>query len=363
MLTPRARSLSRPTAPFCVLILAACLPACKWITTNVQPNPPKQGDDIAVTITAGEPENVSTVQYKVNDVTGTVSTVPYTVTLNTCKSSGKYTTQLSVWGQVTYKDRTVRTTSRLYDLTVVAPSRHNPPFTYVFYLSSSNDAWMNDGMSGANAFIDEFDSRSDYRYFWSDPSCYSSSCGDCASNFDLVISWGHGSHHTFYSSATAVDLSGTSYGGAAFCNSTGEPRYLAFASCDILSMDDWGSHPFWYYWFNDSSTKLQKRPFQGLHVLMGFRTLMVIDEWSFLWWSGNNADDFFGNFANKLDDGWAVKDAWLYAVDDELSFDDGNNRGAVLYHDAFANDLITTVDSDFIFGNGNYYGQTIEYWE
>ncbi len=347
-------------------IPALCLltaTGCKWIQLRPDPTNPKQGDALNVRIAVGQPSEISSIKYKINATQGTTTIAPYTVPVDICKAPGKYDTELSLWGEATYQDGTIKTFSQVSDLTVVDPARHNDIFTYAFYLSNSGDDWMNVGKYGADAFIDSFSSSSDHRYFWSEPFVFSSACGDCASNFDLVIAWGHGSPHTFYSGPNAVDLSTTSYGGCAFCNNTGDTKYVAFASCSILSLDDYNSQPFWNYWFHTSSTKTDSRPFQGLHMMMGFRTLMVIDTWSFLWWSGNNADDFFGDFADRLDDGWAVKDAWLYSAKDDLSFDDGNNRAAVAYLGVYEQDTVSTVKSDYIFGNGNYSIQIVEYWD
>ncbi len=336
---------------------------CKWVQLRPDPANPKQGDLVSVQIAAGQPSEISTIKYKINAIQGTTTSAPFHVPVNTCKAPGKYDTQLSLWGEATYKDGTVRTYSQVSDLTEVKPERHNSTFSYVFYLSNSGDGWMDAGKSGADAFINNFSSRTDYKYFWSEPGVFSSACTDCASNFDLVIAWGHGSPHTFYSGKSAVDLSGTAYGGCAFCNSTGDTKYLAFASCSILSLEDSASQPWWNYWFHNQSTRTDRRPFQGLHMVMGFRTLMVIDTWSFLWDSGDNADDFFGDLAGRLDDGWSVKDAWLYSAKDNLSFDDGNNRAAVAYLGEYGSDTVSTTRSDFIYGNAKYANQWVEFWE
>ena len=162
-----------------------------------------------------------------------------------------------------------------------------------------------------------------------------------------------------------IIVEGTAFGNCAPSYHTGDLEYLVFASCQTLSIADSAGHAFWYYWFHNNSTKLSTRPFTGLHMALGFRTNHTIHHWEFLWWSGNNSADFFDAFAEYLDDGTRVLDAWLDATADELSFDDGKNRTAVIYLEKYQDDTINSSKHDYIYGNPEYAGgrQWVTYWE
>ena len=57
-----------------------------------------------------------------------------------------------------------------------------------------------------------------------------------------------------------------------------------------------------------------------------------------------------------------VKDAWLYASDDELSTGDGENLSAVIYLERYENDRLSTSRDDHIYGHSRYDDQWMEYW-
>jgi hypothetical protein len=150
-------------------------------------------------------------------------------------------------------------------------------------------------------------------------------------------------------------MNNTAFGGCAHCNNVGDLEYLVFASCKTLSMDDSDGISFWYYWFHQNSTKLDPRPFTGLHMVLGFRTTHRI--------AGDDSEEFFESFAENLDDGMHVIDAWQEAAGDELSFSDGKNRTAVFYLKEYENDTIDASGHDYIYGNVKYGDQWYDTWE
>lgn len=353
-----------------ILLVLSCLSmlsGCRWIKMTPDPIQPKQGDIVKVKITVGESEDLTKVNYNINGVPGTATSVPHTVSVNICKESGQYPTTLSLWGEAIYNDGETITIDSALDLTVGKISREDGDLNYAIYVAQDNDGDTEDLMIDmANAFMDEFNSYSQSQYYWAEPRFYTTQSLFFANSADLVISFGHGNHHHYRagnSGSHLVNVSTTAYGNCAPCYNTGDLEYLVFASCQILSIDNYGAQSFWYYWFNNASTKLDKRPFTGLHATLGFRTNFTITFWEFLWWSGNDGDDFFDEFADNLDDGMRVIDAWQEAIGDELSFDDGNNRGAVIYLKQYEDDAISTAKDDYIYGNSNYSQQWIDYWE
>lgn len=116
---------------------------------------------------------------------------------------------------------------------------------------------------------------------------------------------------------------------------------------------------FWYWWFHRENTKLDPRPFSGLHMVLGFRTNHRIVHW----WLDNDSADFFEEFANNLNDGMTVINSWQEAADDELSFDDGKNRTAVIYLKEYENDTINSTQDDYIYKHPNYDQRWIDYYE
>jgi len=352
--------LTRTSAALC---LAVTLTACRWVRVSSDPSLPKQGDIIKFTITAGESENIAEVYFKVGDQEGTVKAVPHTVSVNTCKLLGKYLTSIPVHVKATYNDADTRTLSGTYDLTSAATSRDDQDATYAIYVAHDDDSDREDLRIGmANAFMDNFSSYSRSQYYWAEPGFYTSSSLSYGDSVDMAISFGHGSHHYYQagkSSSDGVYLDTTAFGSCAPCYNTGDLRYLVFASCQTLSMETYSGNSFWYYWFHDASTKLDKRPFAGLHMTLGFRTNHRIVHW----WLDNDSEDFFEAFADNLDGGVGVVNAWQEAAGDELSFDDGKNRTAVIYLKQYEQDRISTRKDSYIYANPNYADQWIDYWE
>jgi hypothetical protein len=169
----------------------------------------------------------------------------------------------------------------------------------------------------------------------------------------MTISFGHGNHHIYRagnSSSDVVDISSTAYGGMQPCYNIGDLEYLIFASCRVLSMEDSGGLDYFRFWINNYTTRLDNRPFTGLHMVCGFRTNFVVT----VWFLDNDGTDFLDQFAKNLNNNMTVIDSWQEAVGDELDFDKGHNRGTVFYLKQYENDKITTRRSDYIYGNTKY---------
>jgi hypothetical protein len=110
---------------------------------------------------------------------------------------------------------------------------------------------------------------------------------------------------------------------------------------------------FRYWWFHNENTKLNKRPFTGLHMVLGFRTNFSITK--------SQGSNFLKEFARNLDDGMTVIGSWLEAAMDELPFDYGKNRATVIYLKMYENDTILSNKDDYILGNENYNQQWVDY--
>jgi Family of unknown function (DUF6345) len=137
----------------------------------------------------------------------------------------------------------------------------------------------------------------------------------------------------------------------------GNARYWVLAGYDDDPTHFGRGYP--YYWFHNNHTKLNTRPFTGLHMVLGFRTNHRVVHWAL----DNDSADFFEDFADNLNDGMSVRGAWLEATDDELSFADGKNRTAVFYLKKYENDTISSTQDDHIYGNPEYGNVWEEYYE
>lgn len=323
------------------------LVGCRRTLLSVLPAPPKQGDNVYVTVDNKKRNEVDSVVLTVAGHNYSSLTVPYTVTVDTCKDTGTYLTQLDVAAVTTYVDADTGNATKSYDMTVGPVSTEDSDNHYSVYVAHDSDDDLEDLMIDmANAFMDEFDSLARSQYYWAEARFFTNQAISYANAADLILSFGHGNHHIY----NGVNLSNTSYGNFVQCRRNGDAEYLAFASCQTLSMNDSGGNPYHFFWVHSNANCLNGRPFSGLHMVMGFRTNFGVT--STLWW--NDGDDFLEAFAENLDDGDRVVDAWQEAVGDELDFDDGNNRGTVFYLKEYENDVISTSKDDYIYGNPKY---------
>ncbi len=340
-------------------IVWCVITSCRFLTMTSTTANPKQGDNVTIEITAGESSDVQQVTYTIGSVSGTTSTVPKTVTINTCKTSGVYMTSIPMSGEVTYKDGEKITYSSSITLTRGSNTREDSDKNYTIYIADENDGKINDIRSAwANAFQDEFDRYSESQYYWAEPRFFTTQAISYANSADMTIFLGHGNHHHYragFHGADWVDMSQTEFGNFVPCYYNGDVEYLVSGACQLLSMLDDGGQTYDYYWWHRNATKLNKRPFSGLHMICGFRTN---HHYSYWWWGRwrSSSEDFFEGFAERLDDGWSVRESWMDAADDELDFDDGNNRATVFYVHQYENDNLSTNHDDCIYGDADYVG-------
>jgi hypothetical protein len=360
--------LTQKTKPFAILgILFSILliSACKWVTVTVTPTDPKQGDLLTFEITAGDASDLDRIVYSIGSLSGTIYSVPHTLNLNSCKTTGTYHSAVNINVTAHYDDGSTRSYTENVDLTVGKNSREDTDQTYVLYIADEGDGKINDIRSAwANQFQDEFDAYSQTQYLWAHPSYFTTHASSYANSADMAIFLGHGSPHEYRAGPNGsdwVDFQNTAFGNMAECNNSGDAEYLVSGACQLLSMNNINGHPYRYFWSHEHATRLNSRAFSGLHQICGFRTNHSYNYW---WWGRwrSSSEDFFENFASRLDSGDEVRDAWLTAAGDKLSFSGGNNRAAVLYIWPSVDDQITTVRDDHIYGNANY-GFTMEYWE
>jgi len=186
-----------------------------------------------------------------------------------------------------------------------------------------------------------------------------------ADSVDLAIAIGHGEHHLYQAGPSTddiVDFSGTAFGNCASCDRTGDLEYLVVFGCRVLSMKDAAedyanpspSHSFDWFWFNDGPTARDRRPFAGLHMVLSFRTDYRLDR--------KEGREFMRTFANHLDAGMGVIDAWQEAGA-ELDFDDNRNRTAVLYLGEYVDDKLSTTKNDYIYPNARNLDRWIDFYE
>ena len=339
--------------------------SCKWVKITTTPQDAKQGGVLNFEITAGESSEIDEIDYKIGTTSGTTTTVPRTIKVNTCKSTGTYYTNLSYSATATYDDGTVKNTNGSVDLTVGKTTREDSDRTYVLYIADEADGTINDVRTGwANAFQDEFDTYTETQYYWAEPRFFTTQSLSFVNSADMAIFLGHGRHHEYRAGPNGsdwVNFTNTQYGNFVPCYNTGDSEYLVSGACQLLSLSNSGGNAWRHFWRHYNSTRLDTRPFSGLHMICGFRTNHHYTYWWFFGWHSSSTD-FFEEFAERLDNGHRVRDAWLDSAGDELDFGGGDNRTAVFYLSPYVNDTLSSNRDDYIYGNANY-ALYAEYWE
>jgi len=324
----------------------------------------KQGDMVEVRINATDTEHLVRVDYTIGGTSGTTTSVPTSVMVDLCKSVSSYPLTLSIEGQALYDDNEVVTHDMSFDLTVGDNDREDSNLTFDVYVAHNGGSYGDLEVDMADRFKNKFDAYTLQNYFWAEDYFYTTSSQYYANGHDLTLSFGHGSHHTYcYDHSQAVDLSTTAYGNFVPCGASGDVEYLAFASCEVLKLTDLGNLTFWDYWFYTDSTKHEARPFSGLHMVLGFRTYFSVTAYWWGYWRTKDGKDFVHQFANKMDQGWNVRTAWLDAASDELKQRDGDNMAAVLYPSVYGNDTVYSNKDDYIYPNANATNSTVVYLE
>ena len=265
------------------------------------------------------------------------------------------------------------------DLTVCKVERKNPERKYALYLAPDWDIRMSNQFAfSADKFEQTFSSAelvhrdSD----WVDFYVHRDGLGpNRANSVDLAILFGHGSPHWYCHDNTFGDSQCMSvlwmrFGGLAHCGSDaiGELEYIVFISCSTLSIEDYDGevqNPITLemetpsvldVWFGYN----RERPFSGLHMALGFRNLILTTQ---VFGAFSQIESLCEGFARRMDDRYAVKEAWFDAVGEAFSSVRGGlNMPAVIYLKAYDNNPINWARDDYILGNSEY-TPVIEYWE
>jgi len=194
-----------------------------------------------------------------------------------------------------------------------ASSYEGGDHTFVGYYSEQEDWFAN----AVFEFKDEFESTwpCDHHYYGQHRFMHEDHL-EFVDSADLAYVAGHGNISFIrMSSGEDCDLTECAWGSWSSNSRRGDLEYIAFDSCRVLALrgDCWGR------WM---CTPNQRRPFAGLHVACGFR-------------NEHQDSPVFSlgeEFAEKLEDGYSVRWAWLEAADNEDKWVwEHHNMGCVLY--------------------------------
>ena len=352
----------------CVILgmLTLGMTGCDDRILTVVPDPVnmKQGDVVSVRLNASDTEHLVRIEYDIGGTAGTVTTVPATVVVSTCKTLTTYPAAFPISCQAVYDDNEVIQYNYTYDLTVGDRDREDNTLTFDVYVAHNGGQHGDVEIDMAARFKDRFDAYALDNYYWAQEYFYTTSALYFANGHDLTLSFGHGRHHVFcYDHWDEVDLSTTQYGNFVPCGHTGDAEYLAFAACEVLKLTDVGDLTFWDFWFPTNDTRYEARPFTGLHMVLGFRTNFAVTAYWWGYWRTHDGKDFVREFANKMDQGWNVRTAWLDSAADELKQKHGKNMAAVLYPIVYDNDTVYTDRDDYIFPNASSMNKIVVYLE
>jgi len=220
---------------------------CKFILMNVKSNDIKQGDNIEIEVNARDTNDLTKLEYKVNNQQ-TVHNAPPTITFpktviyDSAKTTGTYHDKITLWGKATYQDGSTRTFGpEDRGLTVCKNSREDGDRTFAIYIAHDDEDREDLRSEMANAFQDEISSLDESQYFWAEPRFYTNQAIHFANSVDMAISLGHGRHHAYKAGENAgdwVDSDEMAFGGFEPAHQTGDLEYLVFGSCQTLSMDE-----------------------------------------------------------------------------------------------------------------------------
>jgi hypothetical protein len=154
------------------------------------------------------------------------------------------------------------------------------------------------------------------QYFWGERRFMEEDHLFHVDSADLAYVAGHGNvSYIAMSSGQPCDLTKCAWGSWSSNSRKGDLEYIAFHSCSVLGLDgDWRAR-----W---ACTPNRRRPFAGLHVACGFKSIH----------RGSPTFDLGEEFAENLQAGFSVRWAWLEATDDENDQVWGHdNLGCVIY--------------------------------
>ena len=167
------------------------------------------------------------------------------------------------------------------------------------------------------------------QYYWAEPFEFNSDSQDFVDKMDLAYVAGHGAAYyiqTNQSTGDGVDLRNSpAYGDL---QNGGDLEFMIIESCNTVASApeaaDW-----WDPW---------KSIFQGLHQLVGFRTL-------------SNSDNGIPNrYANKLKANGGVWQSWFDAVNEERVYANYSNSDGSPYPGYASAIMYTTTENDRLGG-------------
>jgi hypothetical protein len=166
------------------------------------------------------------------------------------------------------------------------------------------------------------------QYFWAEPFEFDSNHQEFVDKMDFVYVAGHGNSYyiqTNQSTSAGVDLrNAPAYGDLP---KGGDLEFMVIESCGTVASAPEAppSGDWWTPW-----TSI----FQGLHQLVGFRTL-------------SNSDNGIPNrYANKLKANGGIWQSWFDAVDEERSYSTSVNSDGAPYPGYASAIMYTTTEND-----------------
>ena len=173
------------------------------------------------------------------------------------------------------------------------------------------------------------------QYFWAEPFEFVGSKASFVDSMDLAYFSGHGNSYVFATHDAVADVDLRSPAGYGNLANNGDLEFFVIEDCSTVASApeaaDW-----WSPWLRDSSGN---HIFQGLHQVVGFRTLSISD---------NGIPD---NYAHRLIGGQGVWQAWFTAVNDERAWWHSDVTDGVPYPGFASAVLYPGLDNDSI---GNY---------
>jgi hypothetical protein len=169
-------------------------------------------------------------------------------------------------------------------------------------------------------------SYQEVQYYWGEPFEFDSNHQDFVDKMDLAYVAGHGNYYyiqTKQSASEGVDLRNCpAYGDLAH---GGDLEFMIIESCDTVASAPEFPSDWWTPWTHI---------FQGLHQLVGFRTL-------------SNSDNGIPNrYANKLKANGGVWQSWFDAVNEERVYSSSVNSDGAPYPGYASAIMYTTTEND-----------------
>ena len=190
-------------------------------------------------------------------------------------------------------------------------------------------------------------------YYWSKKFLLESPTRFINNNILIHLS-GHGSPHKYQASDGTVNLGG----GKCAWGRTNKTAFVAFQSCKVTKLEtNWRQYWKAYSWANR-----YKRPFAGLHAVLGFRTNHTNVTPNFL--IGMKSGEWLADeFGENLKSRYSVRRAWYKAAESSRSafwyMPSSKNKPSIFYirkhkHEDIQDASVTRSSSFVRYGNSGY---------